>query len=184
MSTLSHTVLRACGWTLRFVPPPTPKSVVIFYPHTSNWDFPIGLLARNATGLRVSWVGKHTLFRWPLAGLMRRLGGIPIDRGARAGLVEALTAEFARRESFHVAIAPEGTRRRSEHWRSGFYRLALAAQVPVGLGFFDYPRREVGIDQWLWMTGDADTDLAAIAAAYAGRQGLNAAQQTPIRFER
>jgi hypothetical protein len=108
MSTLSLRMLRACGWTLRFVPPPTPKSVVIFYPHTSNWDFPIGLLARNATGLRVSWVGKHTLFRWPLAGLMRRLGGIPIDRSARAGLVEALTAEFAQRESFHVATRPRG----------------------------------------------------------------------------
>lgn len=184
MSTLSLRMLRACGWTLRFVPPPTPKSVVIFYPHTSNWDFPIGLLARNATGLRVSWVGKHTLFRWPLAGLMRRLGGIPIDRSARAGLVEALTAEFAQRESFHVAIAPEGTRGRSEHWRTGFYRRALAAQVPVGLGFLDYPRREIGIEQWLPMTGDADADLARIAAAYAGRQGQNPAQQTPIRFER
>lgn len=182
MGALSRRLLRACGWTLRYVPPPSPKSVVIFYPHTSNWDFPLGLLARGATGLQVSFVGKHTLFRWPVGGLMRRLGGIPIDRGARAGLVEALTAEFARRESFHVAIAPEGTRSRSEHWRTGFYQLARAAQVPVGLGFFDYPRREIGIEHWLTMSGDTAADLARIAACYAGRQGLNAGQATPIRF--
>jgi 1-acyl-sn-glycerol-3-phosphate acyltransferase len=184
MSKISLGLLRACGWTLRFVPPPSPKSVLIFYPHTSNWDFPIGLLARGGTGLRVSFVGKHTLFRWPLGGLMRRLGGIPIDRSTRAGLVETLAAEFARRPSFHVAIAPEGTRSRGDHWRTGFYRLALAAQVPVGLGFFDYPRREIGIEHWLMMTGDVDADLARIAAVYAGREGRNPEQQTPIRFER
>ena len=182
MSALAQRLLRGCGWTLRYTPPPTPKSVVIFYPHTSNWDFPLGLLARAATGLRVSWVGKHTLFSGPLGPLMRALGGIPIDRGTRTGLVEQLTAEFAQRQSFHVAIAPEGTRSRSDHWRTGFYRLALAAGVPVGLGFFDYPRREIGIEHWLTMSGDTASDLARIAACYAGRQGLNPAQTTPIRF--
>lgn len=182
MGALSHRLLRACGWTLRYVLPPSPKSVVIFYPHTSNWDFPLGLLARGATGLQVSWVGKHTLFRRPVGRLMLRLGGIPIDRGARAGLVETLTAEFERRDSFHVAIAPEGTRSRSEHWRTGFYQLALAAQVPVGLGFFDYPRREIGIEHWLMMSGDTAADLARIAACYKDRQGLNPSQTTPIRF--
>lgn len=184
MSALSKRLLQACGWTLCFVPPPSPKSVVIFYPHTSNWDFPLGLLARGATGLRVSWVGKHTLFRGPLGPVMRALGGIPIDRGTRTGLIEQLTMEFARRESFHVAIAPEGTRRRSEHWRTGFYRLALAAQVPVGLGFFDYSRREVGIERWLEMTGDSEVDLGRIAAAYSGRAGRHPSQQTPICFQR
>lgn len=175
-------LLRLAGWRVVYSPPPTPHAVVIFYPHTSNWDFPLGLLARAAVGLQVSWVGKHTLFRGPLGPVMRALGGIAVDRGAPAGLVEQLCAEFRRRVSFYVAIAPEGTRSRSPCWKSGFHRLALAAQVPVGLGFFDYARREIGILDWLPMTGEPATDLARIAAAYAGRQGRHPEQATPIRF--
>jgi 1-acyl-sn-glycerol-3-phosphate acyltransferase len=175
-------VLRVLGWTLRYVPPPSPKSVLIFYPHTSNWDFPLGLLARAACGLRVHWVGKHTLFRGPLGPIMRRLGGIPVDRSARAGIVEQLRARFAARDSFHVAIAPEGTRSRGECWKTGFYRLALAAGVPVGLGFFDYRRREIGIEQWLTLSGDPEVDLQRIAEVYADRSARHPEQATPIRF--
>ncbi len=156
--------------------------MVIFYPHTSNWDFPLGLLARAAVGLRVHWVGKHTLFAGPLGPVMRALGGIPVDRGARAGLVDQLRSEFQQRESFYVAIAPEGTRARSPHWKTGFYRLALAAAVPVGLGFFDYARREIGVLDWLTLSGDTQADLTRIAQAYAGRTGRHPDQATPIQF--
>lgn len=179
---IARALLRLAGWRVRYQSPPRPQGVVIFYPHTSNWDFPLGLLARAAVGLRVSWVGKHTLFRGPLGPVMRALGGIAVDRGARAGMVEQLRAEFARREGFFVAIAPEGTRSRSPHWKSGFYRLALAAGVPVGLGFFDYARREIGVLDWIELSGDATADLARIARAYDGRQGRHPDQATPIRF--
>lgn len=179
---IARRLLQAFGWKLVYVPPPVPKAVVIFYPHTSNWDFPLGLLARAAVDLDVHWVGKHTLFRGPLGPLMRALGGIAVDRSAPRGLIEQLRHEFESRESFYVAIAPEGTRSRGTHWKSGFYRLALAAGVPVGLGFFDYRRREIGVLDWLPMTGDARADLERIAAAYAGRQGRHPEQATPIGF--
>ena len=180
---IARRLLQAFGWKLVYVPPPVPKAVVIFYPHTSNWDFPLGLLARAAVDLDVHWVGKHTLFRGPLGPLMRALGGIAVDRSAPRGLIEQLRHEFESRESFYVAIAPEGTRSRGTHWKSGFYRLALAAGVPVGLGFFDYRRREIGVLDWLPMTGDPAHDLALISAAYAGRQGRHPQQATPIQFE-
>ncbi len=177
----AHT-LGAFGWKLRLVPPPGPKAVVIFYPHTSNWDFPLGILARAASGLPLYWVGKHTLFRGPFGPVFRRLGGLPVDRQGSLGMVDQLRAHFDAHESFFLAIAPEGTRSRVEHWKTGFYQIARAAQVPVGLGFIDHGRREIGIDTWLELSGDVPADLAMIAKAYEGRNGLHPEQASPIRF--
>ena len=156
------------------------KAVVIFYPHTSNWDFVVGILARSAIALPVHFAGKDSLFTWPLGALFRSLGGIPIHRGQRANQVAQLAAEFGKHDSFYLAIAPEGTRRRTEAWRSGFYRLALAVQVPIGLAFIDYPRREIGILGYLTLSGDEAADLANIREAYAGRLGRHPDQQGPI----
>lgn len=181
-SRLSRTLLSLFGWRVVFVPPPGPKAVLIVYPHTSNWDFPIGILARTAIALPIGFIGKHTLFRPPFGALFRRLGGIPVDRRQRAGCVDALTAAFDRAERLYLAIAPEGTRARTDHWKSGFYRLALAARVPVGLAFIDYARREIGVEHWLTLSGDEAADLARLRACYAGRRGRHRGREGEIRF--
>ncbi len=179
-SRIARGLLAVFGWKLVVEPPTRPKAVIIFYPHTSNWDFFIGIVARSGVALTIHWAGKDSLFSWPLGTLSKSLGGIPLKRGQRANQVAQLAAEFGRRDSFYLAIAPEGTRRRTDAWKSGFYRLALAAKVPLGLAFIDYPRREIGIMGYLTLCGDEAVDLANIRAAYVGRIGKHPDQQGPI----
>ena len=149
-------LLAAFGWSVAIDWPPVPKGVIVVYPHTSNWDFIIGYLARLAAGLPARWIGKDTLFRWPLAGLLRRMGGIPVNRRQRTGLIAQLVSEFGRHPWLWVAVAPEGTRARTGHWKSGFYHLALAAEVPVGLAYLDYQRRVVGLSTYITLDGDEE----------------------------
>ena len=175
-------LMRLAGWRLVYVPPPAPKSVIIVYPHTSNWDFPIGLAARSVAGIRCHFAAKDTLFRGPFGRWLARVGGISVNRREPTGFVGQLAREFERRGEFHVVFTPEGTRSRTEHWKSGFYRLALAAKVPLGLAFIDYGRREVGIGAWLDLTGDEQADLERIRAFYAGKRGRWPALAGPIRF--
>jgi 1-acyl-sn-glycerol-3-phosphate acyltransferase len=180
---LAANVLAFCGWRSVLAKPVPEKAVIIFYPHTSNWDFVIGLLAKWALDLDLHWVGKDSLFRGPLRPLFRRWGGIAVNRSARTGSIARLADEFSAHDRFLLALAPEGTRQRAEHWRSGFYYLALAARVPLALAFIDYPRREVGVAGYLDLSGDPVRDMAAIAAFYDGRIGRRPALQGPIRFE-
>ncbi len=174
--------LRLLGWTLDVALPPQPKGVVIVYPHTSNWDFVIGYLAKVAAGLQLQFIGKDSLFRWPLGPVFRRMGGIPVRRGARAGFVDQLAREFAARERIWIAIAPEGTRSFTDHWKSGFYHLALAARVPVGLATIDWGRRRVELRRTLELTGDPGTDLERLRAFYQGVRGLRPDRAGRIRF--
>jgi 1-acyl-sn-glycerol-3-phosphate acyltransferase len=175
-------LLRLIGWRTVFVPPARPRSVIIVYPHTSNWDFVVGLLGRSAIGLRCHFAAKDTLFRGPFGAWLQRVGGIPVNRREATGLVGQLTGEFARRPEFHLVFTPEGTRARTDCWKTGFYRLARAAQVPLGLAFIDYGRREVGVGAWLDLTGDQETDLDRIRAFYAGKRGRRNELAGPIRF--
>ena len=175
-------LLRLAGWKVVLEWPPGPKAVIIFYPHTSNWDFVIGILARYALAIPVRWVGKHTLFRRPFGAFFRRLGGMPVDRSKSAGLVDQLCGEFARCDGLYLAIAPEGTRVRTDHWKSGFYRLALAVNVPLGLAFIDYARRRIGLEHYLELTGRAEEDLGRIRAYYADKRGRHPEQASEIRF--
>ena len=178
----SNVLLRAFGWRRVFVPPSAPKGIVVVYPHTSNWDFPIGLLFKIASGFEVSWLGKDTLFRWPVRRLLQRLGGIPVNRRDPSGFVDTLLAEFAGREWMWLGIAPEGTRAYTDHWKSGFYRIALAGGLPVGLGYIDYATRTVGIDTYVNLTGDPAQDLARIRASYAGKRGRRPKHAGDIRL--
>ena len=162
--------------------PVPPKSVAVFYPHTSNWDFVVGLLAKWGTAIRFRWVAKHTLFETPLRPFFLRWGGIPVNRRDPAGFVEALREAYADAESLHVVITPEGTRSRTEHWKSGFYRLAVGVGVPVGLVFIDRPRKRVGVGAWVALTGNVEADLAQIAAFYADVRGWRPERAGPIRF--
>ena len=182
MSGLARWLLRLFGWKVIYAPPPVPKAVVIFYPHTSNWDFVIGILARSTIRLPIAFAGKDSLFRRPFGGLFRWLGGFPVDRGKRTGFIAQMAAEFERHPQFYLAIAPEGTRRAVDRLKSGFYRLALAARVPLGCAFIDYPRREIGIRDYLELSGDEAADLGRIAAVYAGRHGKHPGQEGRIAF--
>lgn len=162
--------------------PPAPHGVIIVYPHTSNWDFVYGYLAKAATGLPVRWIGKASLFRWPLAGLLRRMGGIPVRRGERSGLTGDLRREIELRSWLWIAVAPEGTRARTDHLKSGFYRLALTAGVPLGLAFIDYRRRQVGLTRYLALSGEPEADLARVREAYRGVVGRRPERAGEIRF--
>ena len=170
------------GWRTDVVLPPGPKCVVIVYPHTSNWDFVYGYLAKLAVGLPVHWIGKDTLFRGPFDRLFRWMGGFPVNRREPTGLVRQLVREMEERPSLWLAIAPEGTRSRLDHWKSGFYRLALAAGVPVGLAFIDYPSRTVGLRSYVMLTGDEAADLARLREEYAGKTGKRPELASEIRF--
>ena len=166
LKTVARGLLKLFGWTV-IEPPERPAcAVLIGYPHTSNWDGFIALFTKLALGLDAHWVGKSSLFRGPLDGIFRRLVGIPIRRDVRNGFVAEMAAQFAANPNFLLVIAPEGTRSLTAGWKSGFYRIALAAKVPVALAFIDYSRREVGILIYLTMTADPATDIAAIAAHY------------------
>ena len=181
-SRFCRALLRLAGWEVVLEWPPGPRAVIILYPHTSNWDFVIGILARYAVSLPLRWIGKDTLFRWPVAGLFRRMGGMPVNRRQSTGLVGQLRAEFERGEGFYLAIAPEGTRKKTDHWKSGFYRVAVVAGVPLGLAFIDYPRRRVGIERYLELTGQEEQDLDRIRAYYGDKRGRYSEKESDIRF--
>lgn len=176
-------LLALAGWRVDVRLPPGPKCVIAVYPHTSNWDFAVGYLAKLAAGLPVHFVGKHTLFRGPVGALLRRMGGIPVDRRAAAGLIGALVREMEARPWMWLAIAPEGTRAHVPHLKSGFYRLALAAKVPVGLAFIDWEDRVVGLRDYLVPTGDEEADLARMRSAWEGKVGKRPALAAPIRLK-
>lgn len=180
-SRLAVRILRAFGWRVVF-PPPPPKAVVVLYPHTSNWDFIIGILTRAAIDLPAHWGGKDTLFRGPLGPLFRALGGIPVNRRERTGFVTQMAAAFDTQDRFYLVLAPEGTRSLTPGWKSGFYRIALEAGVPLALAFIDYARREAGIAEYLTLSGDEAADMARIAASLQGRRGRRPELASPVRL--
>ena len=179
---LARIILTLLGWRLLDPPQRPARAVVVAYPHTSNWDALYAQLGKLALGLDAHWVGKDNLFRWPFAGILRRLGGIPVDRRASHGFVAQMAAQFAAHPDFLLVMAPEGTRKLTAGWKSGFYRIALEAGVPLILTTVDYARREVGILAYVELSGDPDADIATIAAHYAGRHGRNPELASPIRW--
>jgi 1-acyl-sn-glycerol-3-phosphate acyltransferase len=147
--------------------PDLPKFVVAVAPHTSNWDFVVGMATMFALDLRLSFIGKHTLFRWPFAGVLRWLGGIPVDRGASHGLVGEAVKAFASTDRRILAIAPEGTRKSGARFRSGFLHIARGANVPVVLASLDYGSRCVRFGPSFMPGEDVDAELARVEAFFA-----------------
>jgi 1-acyl-sn-glycerol-3-phosphate acyltransferase len=182
----ARVVLRALGWHVEFAEPPGPRGIIIVYPHTSNWDFVIGLLAKWALDLPLRFVGKESLFRGftgaTLGRLMRLWGGRPVDRHRASGAVEQLAQLMRSEPWFWLALSPEGTRKSQDHLRSGFYHLALAMQVPIGLAFIDYGRKSVGVRDYVRMSGDVAADLQLLRDFYADKKGLYPQQASAIAF--
>lgn len=174
--------LALIGWRAVGERPAEARYVLIAAPHTSNWDFPLMLFCGVALGVWPAWVGKHTLFRAPFGGLMRALGGIPINRTAAHNMVDQLASEFGAREHLALAMPPEGTRSLVPHWKSGFYYVATKAGVPIALGYLDYSRKEGGIGAPIMPSGDLRADMDRIRAFYAGKNGRHPELQGPIRL--
>jgi 1-acyl-sn-glycerol-3-phosphate acyltransferase len=187
-SALARRLLRLAGWKVVFDGLPARQGVVIIYPHTSNWDFLIGILAKWAIGIPAAFFIKDSFFKVPLfSRWIGWLGGFPIDRRAPNGIVgqmgEALLAARARNRFLWLAITPEGTRSYRDAWRSGFYHVTLAARVPLGLAAFDYARREVRFDTFVQLSGNADADMAEIAAVLGQATGKRPDLAAPIRLK-
>jgi 1-acyl-sn-glycerol-3-phosphate acyltransferase len=186
-SRLARACLRLAGWRIVFDGLPARQGVLVGYPHTSNWDFLVSMFAKWGIGVPISFLVKDSVFGVPLLGRwMRWLGGVPVDRSSPGGVVEAMVERLkaARRDGdfFWLALAPEGTRGYSDHWRSGFYRVALNADVPLGLAYLDFERKVVGVDAYLRLSGDTDADMALIAARLGHRRGCKPNLAAPIRL--
>jgi 1-acyl-sn-glycerol-3-phosphate acyltransferase len=165
------------------VRPASPRFVLIAAPHTSNWDLAYLLALAESFDLRVSWLGKHTLFYPPLGFVMRRVGGIPVVRHQRGQLVAQATKLFAERETLALVVPAEGTRSRAEHWKSGFYHIARSAGVPIVCGYLDYARRRGGFGLTLDATGDVRADMDRIRAFYADKVGRYPEKFGPVRLQ-
>ncbi len=175
---LSVAYLRLAGWKVQgALPAQGRRSVLIAAPHTSNWDLPYTLMVAFALRLNIQWMGKASLFRFPFGGLMRWLGGIAVDRSKSNNLVaaSAQAIEMAG-AAFQLIVPPEGTRAKTRYWKTGFYHIAVAANVPIVLAYMDYSRKISGLGPLLQPSGDLDADMATIKAFYAPFKGKNAAQ--------
>jgi 1-acyl-sn-glycerol-3-phosphate acyltransferase len=175
---ISVSVLKLSGWKVEGqLPPGAEKSVFIAAPHTSNWDLPYTLMVAFALRLNVYWMGKEEIFTPPFRGLMMWLGGIPVRRDASSNLVAAsVEALKAASGPLQLIVAPEGSRSKVRYWKTGFYHIAVGAQVPIVMAYMDYRKKISGLGPIFRPTGDIDADMAAIKAFYAPFQGRNAGQ--------
>ena len=180
-------LLRWMGWTIDFQGLPALQGVAILYPHTSNWDFPVAMLLKSAMGIEVKFWAKDSLFNIPVFGRwLRWLGGVPLMRNAASGVVAQMVALIQRKKAessyFWLALSPEGTRSYQPGWRSGFYRVALEAGVPLALASLDYSKKILVLRHYVHLSGDTAQDMQDIALVYEGVQGYRPGQAAPIKL--
>jgi 1-acyl-sn-glycerol-3-phosphate acyltransferase len=177
-------LLGMAGWHVHYSALPGAHGVIVVYPHTSNWDFLVGIFAKWAIGLPFHWLGKEALFQGmsgaSLGPFLRACGGEPIERSASTGAIERLAKRIQDADWYWLVITPEGTRGYRDQWRSGFYHIALTAKVPLVAVSIDYATKTVNVVNAIYLTGIKETDRAAIAAAFAGRRGLRPEHESPI----
>lgn len=168
MRWFSMSFLWITGWRTEGQPPIMQKFVLVVAPHTSNWDFPYGLFIALILRVKTYWLGKEALFRMPLKGFFKYLGGIPVDRSKSSNVVDQSIKRFHENERFILTIAPAGTRKKVKNWKTGFYNIATGANVPIVLGFLDYQRKVGGIGPAVYPTGVFGADIKIIRAFYDG----------------
>lgn len=166
-------LMKLSGWKFEGEPPDIPRLVLAVAPHTSNWDFFVGVMALWALDLRLSFFGKHSIFVWPASVWLRSIGGIAIDRSAAHGMVGEVVRAFQGKEKMWVAIAPEGTRKKVAHFKSGFLHIAAGAGVPVVLVYLDFAKRVIGFGPLLNPSTDVAADLAYVEGFYQTVHGRN-----------
>jgi 1-acyl-sn-glycerol-3-phosphate acyltransferase len=180
---IGRTWLKAFGWHVEGTLPDATKAVFVAAPHTSNWDLPFTLAIAWTMGTNVSWIGKQNLFRPPFGTLMRALGGVPVIRNQKANQVEAIAKAIQDEDDgVYVVIAPSGTRSKKDHWKSGFYRIAERADVPMLLGFLDYEGKRGGLGPTITPSGDLHADMEKIRAFYADKFGKFKERMSAVRL--
>ncbi|MBC3920699.1 1-acyl-sn-glycerol-3-phosphate acyltransferase [Undibacterium sp. CY18W] len=177
-------LLGMLGWRVRYRPLPGPRGVIVVYPHTSNWDFPIGILAKLAIGMPFHFIAKSSLFEGltgaSIGRVVRYLGGEPVERGVSTGAIARLAEKMHAADWYWMAIAPEGSRSLKPYWRSGFYHIAMTAKVPLGCAYFDFVKKEVALVDYLDLTGNREQDMASIRAVFEGVQGCRPGFASPV----
>lgn len=168
------------GWTVNITVPDYPKCIICVAPHTSNWDFVIGKLAYSSIGRTAGFLMKESWFFFPMGYIFRALGGIPVPRRRRTGksLVEAVIEKFNSSDRMAIAITPEGTRKRTSDWHTGFLRIAYGAHVPILIGILDFSRKHVEMTQVFEPTGNPEADMRTVKAFYKGAKGKKPDQFT------
>jgi len=179
----ARTILKLTGWNVDITIPNEKKFILIGAPHTSNWDFPLALLVFWTLDLKIHWVAKTQIFRGPLYYLFTALGGIPIDRSASHGFINQIAEQINQCDKMVLTIAPEGTRSRTDYWRSGFYYIALTAKVPICFGYIDYNTRTLGFKQLMYPSGNIEADMNIISGFYQKIKGKHPQKQGPIRIK-
>jgi 1-acyl-sn-glycerol-3-phosphate acyltransferase len=174
-SSLAHAVarflLRIFGWRTDVIPPHTTRYVLIGAPHTSNWDFVVILLFMAAEEIPVRWLGKDSLFRWPMGLFWRSMGAIPVNRRESTNLVDQVAKLYDSCDELIIGLSPEGTRKKASRWRSGFYYIALKARVPIVMAYLDYGNKVCGLGPSLKPSGDIQADFKMIKDFYSGIVG-------------
>jgi len=179
---IGEAFLRVAGWRVDGERPPVDRYVIIAAPHTSNWDMPFMLAFAFIYDIPVKWMGKHTLFEGPKGTFFKWLGGMPIVRHRPGGVVGQMIEAFADNEALVLMVPAEGTRSHVDYWKSGFYHIARAADVPVVLSYLDFGKKVGGIGPALKMTGDIAADMDKIRAFYAGKEGFRPENVGVIRL--
>lgn len=181
MGRISNFILcKLLGWKIiNDFPHHIDKYIIIAGPHTSNWDFPLAVTVKFAKNLKVRFIGKHTLFKPPYGFIFRALGGQPVNRSKSTNMVDSIIEVFNTQEKFVFAISPEGTRKRVSKWKTGFYHVAMGANVPIVMTTLDFGRKQVLIDEPYVLTGDMKTDFKHFHDFFKGVQGKNPEQFDP-----
>lgn len=179
---LGRATVAALGWKIEGEAPRDAKCVVIAAPHTSNWDGFYMLAIAWAMGMRINWMGKHTLFTGLRGPILKALGGVPVDRRASNDVVEQMVDRFREADTLVLAIPPEGTRKRAKHWKSGFYWIAKGAQVPIYMSFLDYERKVGGVGPAFVPGEDLEADVARLRAFYEDMKGKHPEKFGPIEL--
>ena len=183
MRMISQLILKIIGWKLDKQLPQTQRYVLIAYPHTSNWDFVLGMLAKWAMDMPLNWVGKHSIFWGPFRPLLIAIGGVPLNREKSIGFIQKNIELFDQRECFVLGLMPEGTRSKTDHLKTGFYHIARGANVPIVLAYLDYKHKRIGVGKVIEASGDIDVDFEIISEFYRDKTGCKPENASELRIK-
>jgi 1-acyl-sn-glycerol-3-phosphate acyltransferase len=175
-------ILGLFGWRVVRNLPPTNKFVMVGAWHTSNWDFPLAVLAMGGMGIKLNFIGKQSLVNGPFGWVMKRLGVIGVDRAKTKNFTQKVAELYKTMDELRVVVPAEGTRSKAEYWRTGFYYIALEAKVPLAFSFLDAATKIIGIDGYFMPTGNRDEDLQKVIDFYKDKRGLKPERQAEIKF--
>jgi len=183
MRSISQFILKMIGWELDDQSPQTNRYVLIAYPHTSNWDFILGMLAKWAMNMPLNWVAKHSMFWGPFKPLFIAIGGVPLDREKSAGFIQTNIDLFEQRDEFVLGLMPEGTRSKTKRLKTGFYHIAHGAGVPLVLAYLDYKNKKIGAGMVMQVSGDIEADFEIIRNFYQDKTGYKPEKASDLKIK-